>query len=431
MFGIDSRLKETLSASKFRVALPIQVATWRTIYTWPLERDFLLKAGTGKGKTLAYVLPVLNALNQRLDKRKKVVIVVPSAELAKQVANTFHHLADSINASVDTLTTTWVNRISTSSRLERIKFYRSTIHRDACAGSKTKYMHANRFQKTRTCDILIVTPKHFPFDTPTTSENVLCVVDEADKLIYQMHQDWLGRLKRAIQTSKRCGAVLVGEKSHSTLRVMLVSATIPCKGRETHIMGLRAVKIICEHGERQGLPSQPVKLREVCVVVNSNEKFEVLLRVLDLFGLESTLVLTSSVQRAHELWYQLQRIVPNLSPVEFNSSASKLLQTNSLNAFRHGFSKLMIASDSASRGLDIPGISLVVSYDVPTHIETYIHRTGRTARAGTIGTAITLCSAQQLQPFDRLINELNMGKHVRHYQATEILHGSFTLDSEI
>ena len=434
MFGIDSRLQKTISASKFRALLPIQAATLRSIYTWPPERDFLLKAGTGKGKTLAYILPVLNTLARRLDKRKKVLIVVPSAELAKQVASTFHLLAECINVSVNTSTSSRVSRISPSSRLERLRSYRSTIRFGTRSGSRAKNTCATQARWTHTCDVLIVTPSHLPFGfgvhSTVASESIFCVVDEADKLLRQTHQDWLGRLKCAIQASKRSGRLLIGEKPHSTLRTMLVSATIPHKGREAQIMGLRAVRVICEDGEEKGIPSLPVKLKEICIIVSSEKKLDVLIKILHLFGLQSTLVVASSVQRAHKLCHQLQRRAPGFSPVEFNSSASKLLQTNSLKAFRKGLSKLMIASDSASRGLDIPGINLVVSYDVPMHTETYIHRTGRTARAGASGTAITLCSEQHVEQFERLLKELNSDERIHRYQATQILQSTFTLDTE-
>jgi len=419
LVGMDGRLLASLHAGNFRTMLPIQAAAWRELYSWPLERDFLLKAGTGSGKTLAYALPLLNFLAKRITTQSRVMVIVPSVELAKQVACALHLHAQFVHSSVAFTTSESSNSLTARLGFRRMHSYASTTQSSIRrVVNSTGRLGRMKFRN----DICVSTPGQLLLTVGSHEKNgMICVVDESDRLLRQLHQDWLGKLNYAIAKSKNIGKHLVGERSYSSFRFLLVSATLSSNGKETQALHLRAPRNICEKLGFDAPDSRPVGLLELCVVVPSSQKLNLLFRVLDLFGRNSTLVVTNSVQQSHKLRQLLHKSVPQLAPVEFDSRVPKLGQTHALEAFRSGFSKIMIASDIATRGLDMQGVDLVISYDMPLHAETYIHRIGRTARSGARGTAITFCCARDMDRFGKLLGAIDRDKVVKRFEASHFL----------
>ena len=124
-------------------------------------------------------------------------------------------------------------------------------------------------------------------------------------------------------------------------------------------------------------------------------------------GRVPVIIFTSSVDATHRLYLFLNSMdrLPS-SPVEYSSFASQARRTDALQAFKCGFNLLLVASDAATRGLDVDHVSAVISYDTPTHLKTYVHRVGRTARGGRRGSAYTLCRPAEEVHFKAMLEKV-------------------------
>jgi len=199
--GIDRRLLACVH-KKIRALLPIQVSSWRSLQSGPAERDFQIIASTGKGKTLSYALPTLNTLAKFANKERKVLVLVPSTELAKQVATEFHPFAEAIFAKVATYNTALQRKRRTTAILSRKRSAQLVTER---AEVKLRGRHVQ-------CDILIVTPSQVQNLSRVLSHTILntCIIDEADKLTRQLHQGWLAHVNSIAASMKQTLRTHVG-----------------------------------------------------------------------------------------------------------------------------------------------------------------------------------------------------------------------------
>ena len=408
--GIDRRLLACVH-KKIRALLPIQVSSWRSLQSGPAERDFQIIASTGKGKTLSYALPTLNTLAKFANKERKVLVLVPSTELAKQVATEFHPFAEAIFAKVATYNTALQRKRRTTAILSRKRRAQLVTER---AEVKLRGRHVQ-------CDILIVTPSQVQNLSRVLSHTILntCIIDEADKLTRQLHQGWLAHVNSIAASMKQTLRTHVGERRFKVKRTILVSATLQSDGSDAYRVNTHAMKNVFEsHFCELHLP---LGLRELCVLTAPKQKVGTLRKILKLFEGESIIVITSSVITCSYVWEQMKKLNRATRLVKYSGCMSKMEQKSSLEAFRSGNSRVMIASDAAARGLDIPSVGLVVLYDAPLHVETYIHRVGRTARAGATGIAITFCCNSERQQFESLSSSIRRHTAVAYHDAQDFL----------
>ena len=233
------------------------------------------------------------------------------------------------------------------------------------------------------------------------------VVDEADRILRQSYQGWLPLVMAAAGT--RPPRAAVGERGHSVRRVhkMLVSATLTRDPARLAGLGLHAPRMLTAvtadaAGDARYL--LPDRLEEHVVVAEGDDKPLALCALLHRLGPVPVIVFTASVDATHRLFLLLESIggLPS-KPVEYSSFAPQSRRAAALGSFRSGANLLLIASDAATRGLDVAGVGAVISYDAPTHLKTYVHRVGRTARAGRRGAAYTLCRPAEENKFQAML----------------------------
>ncbi|GAB2793119.1 DEAD/DEAH box helicase [Rhabdobacter roseus] len=311
----------------------------------PAERDLLLLSPTGSGKTLAFLLPVLERLRAG-QKGVQALVLVPSRELALQIEQVFRQMG--------------------------------TGHKvNCCYGGHAVKTELHNLSEPPA--LLIGTPGRVAFHVrkrtfdATTIETL--VLDEFDK-----------SLELGFQTDM---AFIVRELTRLQKRI-LTSATNLAELPD--FTGLRNPTMI---NYLTDAPSRP-DLRLKAVRAESTEKIEVLFSLLCKIGTQATLVFCNhrdAVERISELlrYHGLEHGI-------FHGGLEQPDRERALMKFRNGSHRLLITTDLASRGLDIPEIENVVHYQLPTSQEAFVHRNGRTARMHASGTAYLILTTDEEVP---------------------------------
>jgi ATP-dependent RNA helicase DDX51/DBP6 len=237
-------------------------------------------------------------------------------------------------------------------------------------------------------------------------------VDEADRILRQSYQGWLPLVISG--AGARPPRSAVGERGRSGRRVrkLLVSATLtrdPARLVGLHLHAPRMVKAVTSDATGDARYLLPDRLEEHIVVVGGDDKPLALCALLARLGGDvPIIVFTASVDATHRLCLLLDAVggLPS-QPVEYSSFAPQSTRAVALESFRSGTTRLLIASDAATRGLDVHGVGAVVSYDAPSHLKTYVHRVGRTARAGRRGSAFTLCRPSEEKKFRQMLAKVD------------------------
>lgn len=264
-----------------------------------------------------------------------------------------------------------------------------------------------------TVDILVCTPgrlvDHLDHTPGFSLQNLqFLVVDEADRLMNQQYHNWLARVvvppmihKEELDWSHR--------PSHGQqLRKILVSATLTRDPQKLAALRLNNPKHLNAHHLNteesvSKLYSMPDSLREYTLECTAEQKPLVLLAILADLALEQgklVVVFTSSLDSTHRLARLMQLLWPFVGArervrggvLEFSSALNQSERASLVSRCKETPSDVaaIICSDGMSRGMDLQNVGAVIHYDVPTAAKTYVHRSGRTARAGTVGTAIVL-----------------------------------------
>ncbi|KAI9779508.1 MAG: nucleolar DEAD-box protein required for synthesis of 60S ribosomal subunit [Geoglossum umbratile] len=336
-----------LASVGFSEPTPIQS---RTIPVALLGKDVVGGAVTGSGKTAAFIVPILERLLYRPKKvsTSRVVILAPTRELAIQC----HSVACKLASFTD------------------IKFCL------AVGGLSLKIQEAELRLRP---DVIIATPGRFidhmrnsPSFTVDTLE--ILVLDEADRMLEDGFADELNEILTTIPKSRQ---------------TMLFSATMTDSVDKLIRVGLnRPVRLMID-AKRQTvatLVQEFVRIRPG----REDKRLGYLLLLCEGVYTERTIVFFRQKKEAHRA-----RIVfglCGLSATELHGSMSQEQRIRSVEAFRDGKASFLLATDLASRGLDIKGVDTVINYEAPQSHEIYLHRVGRTARAGRAGRACTLAA---------------------------------------
>ncbi|HVA27852.1 MAG TPA: DEAD/DEAH box helicase [Candidatus Baltobacteraceae bacterium] len=334
-------------------------------------RDVLGQAATGTGKTAAFTLPMLHRIGARAQAEKRQVrglILVPTRELAMQVAQAVHKYGRLLETSV-------------------LPVYGGQ--------SMQQQLRALR----RGVDVVVATPgralDHIRRSTLDLSGVEVLVLDEADEMLDMGFADELEAILAAVPAERQTA---------------LFSATMAPRIRTITKRHLRD-PIHVTIANETAAPGKKPRIREVAYVVQRAHKAAALARVIDMEAPTSAIVFCRTRTEVDELTetlgargYQAEAIHGGLSQEQ---------RDRVLRRFRDGASEILVATDVAARGLDIEHISHVVNFDVPSSPDAYVHRVGRTARAGREGVAITLAEAREA----RLLR--NIEQHTKRKIAIE------------
>ena len=311
-------------------------------------RDLIGSAQTGTGKSAAFILPILQRLaGDGVRRVLRALILVPTRELAEQV-------------------------------LQSARAYGRHLDLTAAAVYGGVGIEPQTRALKHGADIVVATPgrllDHMERGHVDYSRLEVLVLDEADRMLDMGFAPDVRRILRALPDERQ---------------TMLFSATVSLEVdalARTALAGHASVEI--------GRRAQPADgIEHVIVAVDKLRKKDVLARILQAKPAGQTLIFTRTKYGADKLSTFLRREGIPAHAIHGNKAQSHRQRT--LAAFRDGTADVLVATDIAARGIDVDGIRMVVNYDVPNDPEVYVHRVGRTARAGAQGLALTLISPDE------------------------------------
>ncbi len=329
-------------------------------------RDLIGSAQTGTGKTAAFVLPLLQTLaaatTRPRPRKPRGLILAPTRELAAQIGDS----------------------IRTYGRFTRLTH--TTVFGGVGQGPQVKAMN-------RGVDILVATPGrlldlmeqgHIELD-----EVRFFVLDEVDRMLDMGFIPDIKRVVRDLPNSRH---------------TLFFSATMPPKMLQLAMTMVREpdpVKISIT-------PDAPAvdRIGQKVFFVNKSNKNNLLLSVMKNPEIGKTLIFTQMKHTANKVVDRLRDA--GIRGTAIHGNKSQAARTKALDGFKRNRFKVLVATDVAARGLDVDDITHVINYDLPTEAETYVHRIGRTARAGADGDAISFCTAEDrayLRQIERLLGE--------------------------
>ncbi len=348
-FDLDPRLLQGIKDMGFDEVFPIQAEAISPILQ---GRDLIGQAHTGSGKTLAYAVPMLQNIQQNQPGIQGLVLA-PTRELAVQIATEFEKLAKHL-------------------RVRTVPVY----------GGQSINLQIDRLEDPRT-RIVVATPgrlmDHLDRRTIQLDKVAFVVLDEADRMLDMGFIDDIREILNYVP------------RNHQTA---LFSATMPEQIVHLSQRYLRnPLKVFVDSDEL----SVDTVVQKI-VQVHEDEKFPALCSLLERNLISRGLVFCATKIRCDRLAQGLQANGYDAMPI--HGDLSQRQRDNAIYNFRTGRTGLLIATDVAARGLDIPKVSHVINYDMPNDPVMYFHRIGRTARAGKQGIAISLLTRDDHELFD-------------------------------
>ncbi len=347
--GLDPRLLEGLTALGYEEPTPIQVAAIPPLLA---GRDLLAQAATGTGKTAAFALPLLHRLTPDAAPRDRTstLILVPTRELAMQVAEAVHRYGKVLGVRV------------------------LPIYGGASMSAQIRSLR-------RGVDVVIATPgralDHIRRETLSLASVRVVVLDEADEMLDMGFAEDLEAILKATPKKKQTA---------------LFSATLPPRIAAIARSHLND-PITIEIDRAVVKAGTTAKVRQVAYVVPRPHKMAALGRVLDIEHPTSAIVFCRTRTEVDELAETLT--ARGYRAEALHGGLSQDQRDRVMQKFRGRKTDLLIATDVAARGLDVQHVSHVVNYDVPVAADAYVHRIGRTGRAGRTGVAITLAEPRE------------------------------------
>jgi len=320
-------------------------------------KDVIGQAQTGTGKTAAFGVPIVERIDPRL-RAVQALVLTPTRELAIQVAEE-------------------ITKIGKYARVKTIAIYGGQ--------SIERQIRSLRFG----VDVVIGTPgrilDHLGRGTLDLSQVRIVVLDEADEMLDMGFIEDIEKILQSTPTERQ---------------TLLFSATMPPEIRQLAMRYMRDPITISVTPQQLTVP----QIDQYFYEVRPSFKTEALTRILDIENVERGICFCRTKKGVDELvealqarGYQAEGIHGDMNQAQRNRVMSR---------FREGNIELLVATDVAARGLDIPDVTHVFNYDIPQEPESYVHRIGRTGRAGRTGTAITLVTPRefpQLRLIERVI----------------------------
>lgn len=323
-------------------------------------KDIIGQAQTGTGKTAAFVIPILQKLQEN-NNDIQALIMTPTRELAIQITGDIKELGKHMNVQVLSLH----GGKDITSQISKLK---------------------GKIQ------IAVGTPgrilDHLRRETLHFGRIKTLVLDEADKMLE------MGFLEEVEE---------IFQQTASRKQVFMYSATLPDSVRKLAHRYMNQPQIV--QIEKKQMTASNTK--ESYYVVNQSEKTDVLLNILEDIRPYLVVIFANTKTRVNELVRRLQEKGYEAEALHGDFSQNKREQI--MDRFRHAKFTYLVATDIAARGLDVEGVSHVINYDFPSDLESYIHRVGRTGRAGQEGEAISLVSPRQKQILNRFLKSISGG----------------------
>lgn len=349
-----------MSFEQLNVIAPILQALQSQGYTQPTPiqqhaipvalkgRDILACAQTGTGKTAAFSIPILQMLDEQAGSPHiKALVLTPTRELAIQIDESFSNYGKNLR-----------------------------LRHTVVFGGVPQHQQVRRLKQG--IDILIATPGRLLDLIGQGYINLnhikMFVLDEADRML---DMGFINDVKKVIQ------------RLPERKQTLFFSATMPPEIRQLSQILLHQPERI----EVTPVSSTAEKIDQSIYFVEKPDKMQLLLHLLKDGNIDHALVFTQTKHGADKLCKVLIR--EGITAQAIHGNKSQNARQLALDNFKKRRTRILVATDIAARGIDIDGLSMVINYDIPNIPETYVHRIGRTGRAGAEGKAISLCSMEE------------------------------------
>ena len=351
--GIKNPILTALSEIHFDEPFPIQAASIPVLLS---GQDVIGQAHTGTGKTAAFSLPIIQTIVPKGG--IQAIILAPTRELAVQITGE-------------------IQRFSRHSSIRYVTIY----------GGQSINVQFNELE--RGVEIVVATPgrliDHIKRGSVKLNNVKYVVLDEADTMLDMGFIDDIRFILDLVP------------KQHITA---LFSATMPPEIlmlAEKYMKTPQRIFIDADDLSGEGI-------EQAFLVIKDREKTDYLLRFVKENTTGQTIVFCSTKERTRRVAHELEK-QSRLNVVSIQGDMSQFRRDKAMYLFRKGKADILVATDVAARGIDVPEVALVVNYDVPSHDMVYFHRIGRTARAGAKGKAITLVSYSSIGDFKAISSQ--------------------------
>ncbi|WP_435748192.1 DEAD/DEAH box helicase [Nocardioides sp. SYSU DS0663] len=342
--GLDDAVLRALRDVGYETPSPIQAATIPPLLA---GRDVVGLAQTGTGKTAAFALPILSRLDLK-QKTPQALVLAPTRELALQVCEAF----------------------------ERYAAHRKGVHVLPVYGGQAYGVQLSALR--RGVHIVVGTPgrimDHLDKGTLDLSELRFLVLDEADEMLNMGFAEDVETILASTPEEKN---------------VALFSATMPAQIRRLSKSYLRDPQEITVKASA----ATAANITQRYLLVSYPQKVDALTRILEVENFEGMIVFVRTKHETETLAEKLR--ARGFSAAAINGDVAQAVRERTVNQLRSAKLDILVATDVAARGLDVERISHVVNYDIPTDTESYVHRIGRTGRAGRTGDAISFVTPRE------------------------------------
>jgi ATP-dependent RNA helicase RhlE len=369
-FNFNPDLLEGLLAMGFRNATPIQQEAIPLILA---KKDLIACAQTGTGKTGAYLLPVMNMISQTENRHNNTLILAPTRELAQQI----------------------------DLQVEALSYFTNISSLTVYGGGDGIAYEQQKRSMREGVDIIIATPgrliSHLSSGLLKLDQLQHLVLDEADRMLDMGFYDDIMRIVSFLPEKRQ---------------TVLFSATMPPKIRKL------AGTLLKDPEQISIAISKPAAgINQQAYIVHDTQKVKLLTELMKNVDFPSILIFASTKEKVKNLGKVFRGL--GFKAEAFHSDLGQKEREAILSEFKNKRVPVLIGTDVLSRGIDVEGISLVINFDVPHDPEDYIHRIGRTARAATTGTAITLVNDKDKRKFaniekliDKTIERMPLPEHL-------------------
>jgi superfamily II DNA/RNA helicase len=354
--GVSDPVVRALAARGIETPFPIQTMV---IEDATSGRDTLARSKTGSGKTLGFAIPIVDRVDPGARTRPVALVLTPTRELAQQVSDEFEDIAAARDLTVKAV-------------------YGGTKVREQSRGVGSAH-------------VLIATPGRLDDLARRGIVSLdgvrILVLDEADRMLDMGFQPQVDRIVRRLPTDRQTmffSATLDGAIG----RMAEVYTRDPMR----HEVGPVEMRFV-EEADHRFLPVEPHEKLSTLARLASEEP-------------GSTLVFVNTKRAVDHLARQLR--AEGVPVMSMHGDMTQQAREHALHRFEEGHVGILVATDVAARGLDLERITLVVNYDPPKDDKGYVHRVGRTARAGRAGTSITFVTPQQLGDVSRMAARLDL-----------------------
>lgn len=350
-FDINNSIKKAIKDMGFEEPTPIQKLT---IPEALKGKDLIGQAQTGTGKTVAFGIPILEKIFIK-DKSPQAIIICPTRELSIQVANEIAKLG---------------------SNIKKLKIL--PVYGGQPIGRQIRVLNKG-------VHIVIGTPGRILDHIERGTLNLIgvetVVLDEADEMLDMGFREDIEQILRHTPKQRQ---------------TLLFSATIPDEIKRIAKFYQRNPKHLKVSAKQMTVP----EITEYCYNVRDKYKLDDLTRLIDVYDISLGLVFCNTKRRVDYVVRHLKNRGYSVDGI--HGDMKQKIRDKVMNKFRRGDIEILVATDVAARGIDVANVQAVFNYDVPQNPEYYVHRIGRTARAGNIGYAFTLVDGKEQRMLDNI-----------------------------